>query len=87
MARCGKAGQLSKIPSKEIAGHPMGCGLQPVCHFRSEQPGRVLGPHTHPGRKVGGRDALQLHVLAQHIAFKAMLIKVHRCRFSNVIRR
>ena len=68
LARRGKAGQLPNIPSEEIAGHPMRCGLQPVCHFRSKQPGRVLVPQTHPGRKVGGRDALQLHVLAQHIA-------------------
>ncbi len=32
--------------------------------------------------------ARQLHIASSEAsAFKAMLIKVHRCRFSNVIRR
>ena len=51
--------------------------LQVVRHLGCKQAAGVLLPQPHPGGKVGGRDALQHHVFAKHVALEAARAKRH----------
>lgn len=49
--------------------------------------GLSAGGHFNPGGKPHGHHGMGEHHTGDLPSVKAMLIKVHRCRFSNVIRR